>query len=176
MGVRSVCDRVLRLIFLVTMCYNIVVWSWNVHFQAMWHHTQWGIDPLGPGTPRPSDDLRFPLASHSISVFILDDNLSFAHHSRHVCSRAGKRLSILKHLAGSPYGATQQPLIHYYKACIRPILEYGSITMSIACPSAIKRMESMQNKALRIALCLPQHARTKFVLTEAGCPALDDRP
>ena len=106
---------------------------------------------------------------------ILDDNLSFTLHSQHVCSRAGKRLSILKHLAGSPYGATQQTLLHYYKACIRPILEYGSIAMSIACPSAIKRMEALQNTALRIALRLPQHARTKFVLAESGCPVLDDR-
>jgi len=106
---------------------------------------------------------------------VLDDNLSFTLHAKHVCSRANKRISILKHLAGSPYGATQQTLLHYYKACIRPILEYGSIAMSIACPSAIKRIESIQNTALRIALRLPQHARTKFVRAEAGCPAMDDR-
>ena len=106
---------------------------------------------------------------------VLDDNLSFTLHAKHVCSRANKRLSILKHLAGSPYGATQQTLLHYYKACIRPILEYGSIAMSIACPSAIRRIESMQNTSLRIALRLPQHARTKFVLAESGCPSMDDR-
>ena len=106
---------------------------------------------------------------------ILDDNLSFTLHSQHVCSRAGKRLNILKHLAGSPYGSTQQTLLHYYKACIRPILEYGSIALAIACPSAIKRMESLQNTALRIALRLPRQARTNFVLAEAGCSLLEDR-
>jgi len=106
---------------------------------------------------------------------VLDDNLSFTLHAKHVCTKANKRLSILKHLAGSPYGATQQTLLHYYKACIRPILEHGSIVMSIVCHSAVRRIESIQNTSLRIALRLPRHARTKFVLAEAGCPEMDDR-
>ena len=106
---------------------------------------------------------------------VLDDNLSFSLHAKHICARAAKRVSVLKHLAGSPYGATQQTLLHYYKSCIRPILEYGSVALAIACPSAIKRIESMQNTALRIALRLPYHARTTFVLVEAGCSSMDDR-
>ena len=42
-------------------------WSWLSNWQfrsaSPSSMTQWGIDPLGPGTPRPSwgDDLRFPL-------------------------------------------------------------------------------------------------------------------
>ena len=106
---------------------------------------------------------------------ILDDNLSFTLHSQHVCSRAGKRLCIFKHLAGSPYVSTQQTLLHYYKACIRPILEYESIALAIPCPSAIKGKKSLQNTALRIALRFPRQARTNFVLAEAGCPLLEDR-
>ena len=106
---------------------------------------------------------------------VLDDNLSFLQHASHVCTRANKRLSLLKHMAGSPFGATQQTLLHYYKACIRPILEYGSLALLIACPSALKRLESFQNAALRIALRLPKHARTSLVLTEAGCSSIEDR-
>ena len=99
---------------------------------------------------------------------ILDDNLSFTLYSQHVCSRAGKRLSIFKQLAVSPYGSTQQTLLHYYKTNIRPILEYG---MSI-CNQAY---ELLQNTALLIALHLPPNARTNFVLAEAGCSLLEDR-
>lgn len=106
---------------------------------------------------------------------IFDDNLSFVSHSKHICNRASKRLSVLKHIAGSPYGATQRTLLQYYKTCIRPILEYGSITMSIACPSAIRRIEALQNTSLRIALRLPPNTRTALVLAEAGCPTIDDR-
>ena len=93
-------------------------------------------------------------------------------HSHSSLDMYAAGLSILQHLAGSPYGATQQILLHYYKACICPILDNGSIALSIACSSGIKRMESLQNTALHIALCLTQHAQTKFVLAEARCTAL----
>ena len=104
-----------------------------------------------------------------------DDNLSFNEHVEDVLCRASKRLSVLKHLAGSPYGATQQTLLHYVKACIRPILEYGSVALLIACPSAIKKLESFHNTALRIALRVPRHTRTKLLLIESGCTSLEDR-
>jgi ribonuclease HI len=106
---------------------------------------------------------------------VLDDTLSFMEHSKAICNRANKRLNILKYMAGSPFGATQETLLHYYKSCIRPILEYGSIVMPIACPSAIRKLESLQNISLRIAMRLPLSARTTFMLTETGCPPLDDR-
>ena len=106
---------------------------------------------------------------------IFDDNLSFLLHAHHLRSRAEKRVNVLKHLAGSPYGATQDTLLHYFKSCIRPILEYGSIIFPIACPSAIRLLESVQNIALRIALRVPQNTRTVLVLAEAGVTSIDDR-
>jgi hypothetical protein len=114
--------------------------------------------------------------AHSVMYLgvVLDDNLSFTLHAKHICTKANKRLRILKHMAGSPYGATQQTLLHYYTACIRPILEHGSMVMSIAFQSAVRHM-SIQNTSLRIALRLPHHTHTKFVLAEAGCPEMDDR-
>ena len=106
---------------------------------------------------------------------IFDDNLSFTKHIEDVISRANKRLNVLKHMAGSPYGATQKTLLHYFKSCIRPILEYGSIALLIACPSSIQRLESFQNTALKIALRVPRHTRTKLVLVESGCSTIEDR-
>ena len=78
-------------------------------------------------------------------------------------------------MAASPYGATQSTLLQYYKTCIRPILEYGSIVLCIACPTSLSRLESVQNTALKVALRLPQHAKTEMVLIEAGCPSVKDR-
>ena len=104
-----------------------------------------------------------------------DDSLSFNEHVDDVIIRVNSRLNILKHLASCPYGATQRTLLSYYKTCIRPILEYGSIILCIACPSAIKRLESVQNTALKIALRLPKHARSQLVRIEADCPSIEDR-
>ena len=106
---------------------------------------------------------------------VFDDNLSFLAHAHHLRKRASKRVNVLKHMAGSPYGATQATLIHYYKACIRPILDYGSIVFPIACPSAIRLLETIQNSALKIALRVPQNTRTALVLAESGVTSIDDR-
>ena len=94
-----------------------------------------------------------------------DDTLSFVEHVEDVVSRVNSRKNVLKHLAGCPYGATQKTLLTYYKSCIRPILEYGSLIVCIACPTAISRLESIQNTALKIALRLPRQARTQLVWT-----------
>ena len=106
---------------------------------------------------------------------VFGDNLSFLMHAQHLRRRATKRVNVLKHMAGSPFGATQDTLVHYYKACIRPILEYGSIIFPIACPSAIRLLESLQNSALKIALRLPKTTRTALVLAEVGVTSIDDR-
>ena len=104
-----------------------------------------------------------------------DDTLSFREHVDDVVNRATKRINILKHMASSPYGATQKKLLQYFKSCIRPILEYGSVVLCVACPSALNRLESVQNTALKIALRLPKHAKSDMVRIEAGCPSLNDR-
>ncbi len=52
---------------------------------------------------------------------IFDDQLSFTQHSKYIAKLAQKRINILKHMAGSPYGATQgsrtlfQALYNLYK-------------------------------------------------------------
>ena len=104
-----------------------------------------------------------------------DDTLSFTEHIEDVVSRVNSRINLLKHLAGCPYGATQKTLLSYYKTCIRPILEYGSIIICIACPTAINRLEAIQNTALKIALRLPRQARTQLILAESGCTSIEDR-
>ena len=109
-----------------------------------------------------------------LGVFF-DDNLSFLAHAQHSRKRAANRVNVLKHIAGSPYGATQATLLHYYKACLRAILEYGSIIFPIACPSAIRLLETLQNSAVRIALRVPKNTRTALILAEAGVTTIDDR-
>ena len=104
-----------------------------------------------------------------------DDTLSFTEHVDDVVRRATNRINLLKHMASSPYGATQRTLLHYYKACIRPILEYGSIVLLAACPSALTRLETIQNTALKVALRLPKHTKSELVRVESGCMSLMDR-
>ena len=106
---------------------------------------------------------------------IFDDQLSFTQHSKYIAKSAQKRINILKHMAGSPYGATQSTLMSYVKTCIRPILEYGNIVHPIARASAIKTLETLHNVALRIALRVPKHTPNVLVRAEAGVTSLNTR-
>ena len=89
-----------------------------------------------------------------------------------------QRLRILKHLRGSPFGATHQTLLHYYKECTCPILEYGIIAMS-QCPLhvhlSLEVWRHYNTQPYAVLFTFPKHAQTLFVLTEEGCPTLDDR-
>ena len=106
---------------------------------------------------------------------VLDDQLSFIQHARYIAGLAQRRLNILKHMAGSPYGATQTTLIRYVQTCIRPILEYGNIIHPIARVSALKILETTFNAALRIALRLPKHTPNVLLYAESGLSRLNDR-
>ena len=106
---------------------------------------------------------------------IFDDQLSFIPHAKAIVASAQKRINILKHMAGSPYGATQSTLLRYVKACIRPVLEYGSIVHPIARISALKALEVVQNAALRIALRLPKHTPISLLRAESGLTSLIER-
>ena len=106
---------------------------------------------------------------------IFDDNLSFIPHAHHIAKAANKRLNILKHMAGSPYGATQCTLLRYVRTCISPVLEYGNIIHPIARVSAIRVLERTLNAAIRIALRVPKHTPTSLLLAESGFLSLYDR-
>ena len=56
---------------------------------------------------------------------MLDDKLNLKTHVDYVKSRAIRRLSILKCIAGKGNGADRTILIRIYKSLIRPILEYA---------------------------------------------------
>ena len=106
---------------------------------------------------------------------IFDDQLSFIPHARAIAKAATKRINILKHMAGSPYGASQKTLLTYVKMCIRPVLEYGNIILPIARVSATRVLETLFNISLKIALRLPKCTPTYLVLAEAGVTSLVDR-
>jgi len=106
---------------------------------------------------------------------IFDDQLSFIQHAKYIAKSAQKRINILKHMAGSPYGATQNTLITYFKTCIRPILEYGNIVHPIARVSAVRILETLHNAALRVALRVPKHTPNVLLRAEAGVSSLNTR-
>ena len=78
-----------------------------------------------------------------------DKQLTFRQHIMDITSRAQKRMNVLRALSGTTWGGDRKTLTLLYQAIIRPILEYGAIIFENAAPTHLKKMDTLQNQALR---------------------------
>ena len=77
------------------------------------------------------------------------DNLSWDDHVSAICSKAGKRLHLLKLLRRSSVTASDQ--LQFYKSVIRPVIDYACpVWQSGLTADQRERLESVQRRALRI--------------------------
>ena len=81
-----------------------------------------------------------------------DTMFTFSQHIKNTVAKCKKKLNILKALAGSTWGQDKETLIITYKSIIRSTLEYANpIWSPMISASNWERLQSIQNKALRIA-------------------------
>jgi len=78
----------------------------------------------------------------------ISDDLKWSHHIDAICSKAASRLHFLKLLARS--GASQEDLVCFYTAVVRPILEYACpVWHSSLTVAQVDALESIQKRAMR---------------------------
>ena len=65
-------------------------------------------------------------------------------------SKARKKLSIMRKLAGTSWGANERILKQVYQGNVCPTLEYGSGAFMSAAQTQIHNLEKVQNQALRV--------------------------
>ena len=66
-------------------------------------------------------------------------------------------------------------LIQIYKQCVRPIFEYGSLSIITASDYIISKIQRLQNKFIRLALRLPKYICSKLLHDSTGFPYVKDR-
>ena len=89
------------------------------------------------------------VTSFKLLGVIITDNLSWENHVNAVCAKAGTRLHFLKLLKRS--SVTFNDLLQYYKAIIRPVIEYACpVWQSGLTVEQRSRLESIQRRALHI--------------------------
>src|SRR5262245_45355915 len=81
---------------------------------------------------------------------ILDERLTWRPHIRYVKKRCSASLNILKKLYGSKWGADRSSMLKVYFACVRSVLDYGSITYATASKNDLSKLNTIQNNALRL--------------------------
>ena len=110
-----------------------------------------------------------------LGLFI-DEALIFTQHLQQIKKKLNFRIYQLMCLSNKNYGSNQYSLKLLYLSYIRPIIEYASI-IYYPCMSNSnkKKIEILQNNALRIITGLSSGADKSSLLLEADLELMEDR-
>ena len=104
-----------------------------------------------------------------------NSKLTFQKHFEDVLERCNLRYHRLRLLANKKWGPSPATLIQIYTQCVRPIFEYGSLSTITASDNIISKIQWLQNKFIRLALCLPKYIIPQLLHDSTGLPYVKDR-
>ena len=82
----------------------------------------------------------------------LDTRLTWKPHIDAIQERTYKKLSLMKKLAGTSWGANAKILQQVYTGAVRPVADYASTSWVTASKSSKNKLDKVQNAGLRIIL------------------------
>ena len=104
-----------------------------------------------------------------------DSQLNFKKHFEDIQDRCNARYHWSRLLANKKWGPSPSTLIQIYKQCVRPIFEHGSLLTITTADYIIGKIQWLQNKFIRLALCLPKYICPKLLYDSSGLPYVKDR-
>ena len=93
---------------------------------------------------------------------------SFTSHCKRKATKAMQRVSLLRVLSGSGWGANERTVLTLYKQYVRPVMDYGSVVTANACSTALLQMQRVEHRAMRIALRKPVRTRISDLYDATG--------
>ena len=105
----------------------------------------------------------------------LDTRLTWKPHLEAVETRTVKRLSLLKKLAGTSWGANSRILRQVYTGAVRPIAEYAAASWTTAAKVHKNKLDRMQNMGLRTILGAMKSTPVKEMEKTADIEPLEKR-
>ena len=105
-----------------------------------------------------------PQKTAKLLGIIFDRRLTWNDHITATVTKCKKSINIMKRLCGTEWGAHPKQQVQIYKALIRSKLEYGAEVIESATASTKKRLDTIQNTALRISLGLPKSTPNEVML------------
>jgi len=99
----------------------------------------------------------------------LDTHFTFSPHLKDIADRARARLNILRAVAGSSWGQQKETLVLTYKSLIKSLFLYAAPAwFPNAAPSAVGKLQTIQNAALKIATGAIKMAPADHLHQETG--------
>ena len=128
-------------------------------------------------------ELNLKLYSETLKIYpqvkflaiIFDSKLTFQPHFEDILERCNTRYYRLRLLANKKWGPSPATPIQIYKQCVQPIFEYGSLLTITVLNNIISKIQQLQNKFIRLALCLPKYILPKLLHDSIGLPYVKDR-
>lgn len=102
----------------------------------------------------------------------IDKNLTWKSQIQHMEGKATKRLNMLKTLAGVRWGCHPSTMLTLYKSVIRSQLEYGAIIFHNTAKTHSKRLDIIQNQAIRTCMGYMRSSPIAAMEVEANIPPL----
>ena len=119
-----------------------------------------------------------PLQYADESIYLgvtYDKHLTWKVQITNAEAKARKKLSIMRKLAGTNWGANEKILKQVYQGNVRHTLEYGSSSYMTAASTHLNKLEKVQNQALRVITGAMRSTPIDKMQKITGIPPLSQR-
>ena len=106
---------------------------------------------------------------------LFDSKLSFIPHINYLSNKCHKALNLLRVVSSMDWGADRNVLLRLYRTLVRSKLDYGCIVYGSARKSYLRKLDSIHNQGLRLALGAFRTSPVNSLYAEANEPSLNLR-
>lgn len=115
-----------------------------------------------------------PLDATRYLGVIIDKQLKWRNHLRHIETKMAPRISLLRYLSKAAQIPNEKTMINIFKSIARPIMTYGFPVLLTASDKVWERLQIIQNKALRAALGLPICTSVEYIHRRSSIPKIKE--
>ena len=104
-----------------------------------------------------------------------DSKVTFQKHSEEIMGRCNTRYHRKRLIVNKKWGPSPSTILQIYKQCVRPVFQYGSLSTITTSDTIISKIQWLQYKFIRLALCLPKYISAKLLHDASRLPYVKDR-
>ena len=106
---------------------------------------------------------------------LFDFKLSFIQHINYLSNKCQKALNLLRVVSSMDWGADRKVLLRLYRTLVRSKLDYGCIVYGSPRQPYLRKLDSIHNQGLRLALGAFRTSPVNSLYAEANEPSLNLR-
>ena len=104
---------------------------------------------------------------------LFDCKLTFIPHINYLSNKCQKALNLLRVVSSMDWGADRKVLLRLYRSLVRSKLDYGCVVYGSARQSYLRKLDSIHNQGLRLALGAFRTSPVNSLYVEANEPSLN---